>query len=802
LKRWSVIQPGWRQGDAVEQLLEREWLVTNGLGGYATGTIAGAATRRYHGKLVAALATPHGRSVMLNHLDEVLHFGGRALRLTSQERKHEELTFAQEGFLREFRLEEGLPVWFFENEQVSLEKRVVMPHGQNTTIIIYRIGKTSQSATLELTPSVHFRHHEEVVSDEVNGHYSIEPHERGWEIRSDEGLPPLRLAIAGSEGKLIADERSRTGWIYRLEENRGYESEGSLWSPGHLRADLAAGRSVALIASTESWDALTALTPDECISLELQRRESLLSRAGEVIDSPFAAQLALAGDQFVITPSSRTADMTRFQAAGDQPHTIIAGYHWFSDWGRDTMISLEGLTLTTRRFREAASILRTFASYIRDGLIPNLFPEREQEGLYHTVDATLWFFHAIHRYCEATGDRQMVRKLLPRLIEIIDFHERGTRFGIGIDPADGLLRQGEEGYQLTWMDAKVGDWVVTPRRGKAVEINALFYNALRLAGSWCSQEGEAEQAKRMARLADRLRESFNSRFWYDEGGYLFDVVDGEQGDDAALRPNQILSISLDHPVLDRSRWQRIVEVVERELVTPVGLRSLARGHPEYKPRYDGDLRARDAAYHQGTVWAWLIGPFIEAWLKTHSDRAAARAFLTGFEHHLGEACIGSISEVFDAEEPFTPRGCAAQAWSVAEALRCHVLLREAVARETPRESEAPAPARMVGREIRVIRHETGKGSDTVLAFYIFDLQSSAGNWERLTAEIKASTGASYADSDLEISLPVNYEGPALDFIRYRETVEREYRRHLAAADGGRRVELIDTTFDCGHDHEL
>jgi predicted glycogen debranching enzyme len=801
LKRPSVIQPGWRKGDAVEQLLTREWLVTNGLGGYATGTIAGAATRRYHGKLVASLPTPHGRSIMLNHLDEVLHVGGRTLRLTSQERKHQELTFAQEGFLREFRLEEGLPVWYFENEEISLEKRVVMPHGQNTTIIIYRIGKASQSATLVLTPSVHFRHHEEVVSSEVSGHYSIEAHERGWEIRSDEELPPLRLALAGGECRLIAGERSRTGWIYRQEENRGYESEGSLWSPGHLRAELIAGRSVALIASTEPWDAVTALTPEESIALELQRRASLLGRAGGVIDSPFPAQLTLAADQFVITPSSRTADMTRFHAAGDEPHTIIAGYHWFGDWGRDTMISLEGLTLTTRRFREAASILRTFASYIRDGLIPNLFPEREQEGLYHTADATLWFFHAIHRYREATGDRQMVRNLLPRLIEIIDCHERGTRFGIGIDPADGLLRQGEEGYQLTWMDAKVGDWVVTPRRGKAVEINALFYNALRLTESWCSQEGEAEQRKRMARLADRLRESFNSRFWYEKGEYLFDVVDGEEGDDTALRPNQIMSISLDHPVLDRKRWARVVDVVEKELVTPVGLRSLSRGHPDYQPRYDGDLRSRDAAYHQGTVWGWLIGPFIEAWLKTHADRAAARSFLRGFEQHLGDACIGSISEVFDAEEPFTPRGCAAQAWSVAEVLRCHVLLRKEIAREKPLRVES-TQARMVGREIRVVRHETGRGADTVLAFYIFDLQSSAGSWEKLTAEIKASTGANYAESDLEISLPVNYDGPALDFIRYRETVEREYRKHLTEADGGRRVELIDRTFDCGHSHEL
>jgi predicted glycogen debranching enzyme len=353
--------------------------------------------------------------------------------------------------------------------------------------------------------------------------------------------------------------------------------------------------------------------------------------------------------------------------------TVIAGYHWFTDWGRDTMISLEGLTLTTGRHAEARWVLRTFGHYIRHGLIPNLFPEGLSEGLYHTADATLWFFHALDRYVTISGDRETLEFLLPRLVEVVEQHVRGTRFGIGEDPADGLLRQGADGYQLTWMDAKVGDWVVTPRRGKAVEINALWYNALRLVEDWVRGLEGDEAARPFAERAQRLRESFNRRFWNDSLGYLFDIVDGEHGDDSACRPNQVFAISLRYPVLDEGRWAAVVQKVKDELLTPVGLRSLARNHPEFKSRYFGDLRARDAAYHQGTVWAWLIGPFVDAWLRVHpEDRSGAHHLLDGLIAHLDHGCVGSISEIFDAEEPFTPRGCIAQAWSVAETLRCWV----------------------------------------------------------------------------------------------------------------------------------
>ncbi len=399
-----------------------------------------------------------------------------------------------------------------------------------------------------------------------------------------------------------------------------------------------------------------------------------------------------AADQFLFTPVGRQQDTARARAAGDEIRTVIAGYHWFTDWGRDTMISLEGLTLTTGRAVEASYILRTFAHYIRDGLIPNMFPEGKTSGLYHTADATLWFFHAVARYLERTVDTHLLDYLLPRMLDIVGYHLRGTLFNIHVDHNDGLLVQGEKGYQLTWMDAKVDDWVVTPRRGKAVEINALWYNALCLLEGWLRQTRRDEEADGIREHAARAKASFNKRFWYEDGGYLYDVVDGENGQaDPSCRPNQVFAISLDHPILDASRWKPVMKVVQDRLLTPVGLRSLAPGEKDYKPKYDGDLRSRDAAYHQGTVWAWLMGPFIEAWLKVHpGDDETARGFLKAFEPHLREACVGTISEIFDAEPPFTPRGCCAQAWSVAEVLRCFV--KTGSLGQTPEESPELATA--------------------------------------------------------------------------------------------------------------
>jgi predicted glycogen debranching enzyme len=416
-----------------------------------------------------------------------------------------------------------------------------------------------------------------------------------------------------------------------------------------------------------------ALEPLAAFTMERARRAKLIAHAHASLQVGVGAELVLAADQFVITPAGRLADAARAKAGGDEIRTIIAGYHWFTDWGRDTMIGLEGLTLSVGRLEEAAYILRTFAYYVRDGLIPNMFPEGNKAGLYHAADATLWYFHAIDRYVEVTGDTGLVRHLLPTLRDIVARQLAGTRFGIAVDKRDGLLRQGEEGFQLTWMDAKVGDYIVTPRRGKAVEICALWYNALRLLAGWERDHGDSAAADELGRHATLARDSFNRRFWYADGGYLYDVIDGEGADDTALRPNQLLAISLKHPVLESARWPSVVGVIRETLLTPVGLRTLAPSHADYRARYFGDLRARDTAYHQGTVWAWLIGPFVDAWLKVYPDgHRDAQRFLQGFVPHLAEAGVGTISEIFDATPPFAPRGCIAQAWSVAEVLRLWV----------------------------------------------------------------------------------------------------------------------------------
>jgi predicted glycogen debranching enzyme len=653
---------GWRRGEADEALLWREWLVTNGLGGYASGTLGGACTRRFHGKLVAALPSPLGRTMMLNHLEESLALpDGRVLRLSGDELGARAVRHPE--CLDEFALEQGLPVWRFSVDDVRLEKRVVMPFEQNTTFLVYHL-LSGDGVELRLRPSLNFRAHEGLLGDDAGNAWRVDVSGDRIEIVKDERHPPLRLKLIGADARLDQHPMRVEQMLYRLERDRGYEHEGPLWSPGIIRMRLERGGSAAIVASVESWDVVEALDPDSALAAERERRERLVSRAG--VQDDFAGQLVLAADQFLIRPHSRAAEEARAAAAGNIARTVIAGYHWFTDWGRDTMISLEGLTLATHRFREAASILRTFASYIRDGLIPNLFPEGEHGGLYHTADATMWFFHAVARYVRWTNDRELLRALLPKMVSIIEHHVRGTHFNIRVDPEDGLLAQGAEGYQLTWMDAKVDGWVVTPRRGKAVEINALYYNALRITQTFLEEEGDAQTASRMRELADRARASFNARFWFEGGGHLYDVVDP---DDPALRPNQIFAIALDHPVLAREQWEAVLATVERELLTPVGLRSLGRNHPDYKRAYDGDLRARDAAYHQGTVWGWLIGPFVDAWKKVHPGEDATR-FLAGFRPHLTDACIGTISEVFDAEAPFTPRGCAAQAWSVAEVLRC------------------------------------------------------------------------------------------------------------------------------------
>ncbi len=571
-----------------EVLLEREWLVTNGLGGYASGTVSGACTRRYHGLLIAALPAPLGRFVMFNHITEEIKLEDRKIiRLDledSASSKMDEL-----NALGEFRLDGGLPFWRYEIGPIKLEKHLLMPYLQNTVYIHYRLLAAPGTVRLRLRPSMHFRPHEAPVTAHAPFTYTVTAVEDRIDIRSD-AEPLLRIRAVGGKTQLILDGGRFHQVHYRAEKARGYEYEGNLWSPGYYRTDLTEGQEIALIGSTEAWDTIIAVEPREALEAEMRRREKLVAQSCPEAQADRGSELVLAGDQFIIRPSTRLADLAVAHATGDDVRSMIAGYHWFTEWGRDTMISMEGLMLLTGRQAEAGYLLRTFARYVRDGLIPNLFPEGEKEGLYHTADATLWYFHALERYWRATGDWETLRSLLPMLRDIIDHHYHGTRFGIHVDPNDGLLSQGQEGYQLTWMDAKIGDWVVTPRRGKAVEINALFYNALRLLEFWSHQAGDDNAATLLAARAAQTCTSFNKRFWHAEGEYLYDVVDGEKGDDAALRPNQVFAISLDYPVLDQTYWKPVIEQVTKHLLTPVGLRSLAPAHSDYKPTYDGDLR--------------------------------------------------------------------------------------------------------------------------------------------------------------------------------------------------------------------
>ncbi len=660
---------------AMDPHLTQEWLVTNGIGGYASGTILGPITRRYHGLLIAALPNPLGRFMMWHGLSERFRMPGRGVAFAGP---RDFVGQADAALITpvEFRLECGLPIWVHDLWGCKIEKRLLLPYKQNTIYLEYRHVAGSGTIRLGLRPGLQLRNHEAPVDSEVGAQYVLSASDHRLEISGGSGLPVLRMKTASPVG--FTYDPKAVVIDYLFEKRRGYSSKGSLWSPGYFRMDLEPGASVVLIGSTEPWEIVEALPYEEALDAELSRRRALIEKAPPGATGGIVPELVLAADQFLITPVGRAEDAARARAAGDEPLTVVAGYHWFTDWGRDTMISLEGLTLVGGRHQEAGWILRTFAHYVREGLIPNMFPEGEKQGLYHTADASLWFFHALSRYLDATGDRTTLRAILPQLHEIAKSHIAGTRFGIHVDPEDGLLVQGEQGYQLTWMDAKVGNWVVTPRRGKAVEINALWYNALCLLSNWTEQEEGSRPGLTYRHYAERARASFNRRFWNPHSRYLFDVVDGESGggkpgNDPACRPNQILAISLENPVLDQVHWAPVIDNATRLLLTPVGLRSLAPAEPDYKQHYDGDLRARDAAYHQGSVWPWLIGPYVDALAKVYPERCGLE-LLQGFVTHLDQACVGTISEIFDAEEQHTPRGCVSQAWSVAEVLRCFAKL--------------------------------------------------------------------------------------------------------------------------------
>lgn len=620
-----------------------EWLITNAIGGYACGPISGIPSRRYHSYLNAALAAPYGRTNLLNYISESLIIPNQTnlpLRLL------------------DFRLEQGLPIWKYESNGIVVERTLFFVHRQNTIHIRYELMSDHEGYTLQWHPFFHFRGSDQPVNV-VNQDESYTVHSKDFQYEIECSNFPMLRIYSDVRSSYVIDFQSMDHVIYSIEAARGYESEGSLKSPGYFLIPLNPHEKNTIIVSTESWNNIFALSPQQAYQSEKIRRRNILKSAPDFTNNPTAKQLVLAADQFIITPTSRFDDIIRLQALGEEPRSVIAGFPWFTDWGRDTMISLEGLTLVTGRYKEAHSILHTFAYYIQDGLIPNMFPEGATKGIYNTADATLWFFHAINRYIQASGDHEILDFLLPKLDDIIHHHVNGTKFGIRMDE-DGLLQQGQKGLQLTWMDAKVEDWVVTPRMGKAVEINALWYNALKLFEKWRGKKHE---------VCDLCYQSFNKQFWNREKGYLYDVIEEDKKDDA-LRPNQLFAISLDYPVLQPDYWKPVVDIVRKELLTPVGLRTLSPSHPDYKNTYDGDLRSRDAAYHQGTVWPWLLGPYIDAWLKVYKDDIKhPKEVLQEAQNPIHNSCFGTTAEIFDASPPYSPRGCFAQAWSVAELLR-------------------------------------------------------------------------------------------------------------------------------------
>jgi predicted glycogen debranching enzyme len=636
----------------------REWLSTNGIGGYAAGTISGALTRCYHGLLVAALDPPLGRTLMLVKLDAVADYGGRRYELATDCRAGGAVAPAGHLLLESFRLEGTTPVWTYALADALLELRVWMRPGHNTTYARYTLLRGSEPVGLELTALADHRdHHGNTRAGQMT--WRAEAVDSGLKLVASEGAAPLYLT--GDRAAAAPALGWHRGYVLAIEHERGLKAVEDHARVARLAATVAPGESLLVAASAESGAPLDAAA----MWAERSAYEGELLARLDWSDDPAVHRLALAADQFVVR---------RTLAPSTHGHSVLAGYHWFSDWGRDTMIALPGLTLPTGRPEVAASVLRTFARFVDRGMLPNRFPDEGEEPEYNTADATLWYFEAIRAYHASTGDDELVRELFPALREIVAWHERGTRYGIGVDPADGLLRCGEQDSQLTWMDVRVDGWVVTPRHGKPVEINALWHNALRVMADLARLLGEPAEAYEQA--AGRVAASFG-RFWSDELGHCYDVLDTPRGDDPTLRPNQVIAAALHHSPLAPEGRRAVVDVCARRLLTSHGLRSLDPAHPDYQGRYRGDVLARDGAYHQGTVWGWLIGPFVSAHYAAYGDRAAALALLAPLLRHLRDTGLGTISEIFDGDPPHAPRGCVAQAWSVAEVLRCLHALRAA-----------------------------------------------------------------------------------------------------------------------------
>jgi len=637
-----------------ESASSREWLETNGIGGYASSSVSGGNTRRYHALLVAATKPPLGRMALLSKFEETIIIDGERFELSCNQYPGK---VHPEGykFLTRFRLD-PFPIWTYKINGVEIERSIFMIHGENSTVCQWKIKKKSEISNLkfeiESKPLLAFRDHHRLRHEDHNFDGSFSVGDGFVSVAPYSEMP--RLYFAHNAIEIEPQYHWYRNFEYAIERERGFDFTEDLFQPFSMKFDLA--DDAVVIASTEPKQIADAKA---CETSEISRRKKLIKASGAT--GEFEKQLVLAADQFIVSRGTGK--------------TVIAGYHWFSDWGRDTMIALNGLTLATGRYEIAKSILAEFSNHISEGMLPNRFPDAGEVPEYNTVDATLWFFEAIRACAEKKGDYKFVEnKLYDKLADIIDWHIRGTRYRIHVD-ADGLIYAGEDGVQLTWMDAKIGNWVVTPRTGKAVEIQALWYNALcsmaDLAARFSKQKDQAKYLK----MAAKAKTSFNKLFWNKKEECLFDVVNDE-GTDASVRPNQIFAVSLPHTMLSSTKARKVVDKVEAELLTPFGLRSLSTKDPRYAPVYIGSPFDRDAAYHQGTAWGWLIGGYVDAYRKTHSRDAKVHnkvnEITAGFKAHLTESMVGQIAEIFDADPPHTARGCTAQAWSIAELLRVSV----------------------------------------------------------------------------------------------------------------------------------
>jgi predicted glycogen debranching enzyme len=640
----------------------REWLVTNGIGGFASGTVATGMTRRYHGLLIAALQPPLGRNQLVAVLDEIARYGGGSYALATHRWASGAVDPQGFHYIESFRLDATTPVWTYALADALLEKRVWMVQGENTTFIHYTLVRASGPLEIDLKALVNYRDFHS-LTHAGDWHMRIAPVEHGLMVLPFEGATPFYLKSAQASCE-PHHEWYRDCYLPR-ETERGLDDREDHLFAALFHGKLNLGESLTIVATTEATTPVDAeASCRKCVNHETGLQEAWKTQNEKSAASApgWLRQLVLAADQFVVKRSLPEEPDGR---------SVIAGYHWFGDWGRDTMIALPGLALATGRAEVAKQILLAFARYVDGGMLPNNFPDAGGKPEYNTVDAALWYFEAVRQYFAATNDSATLQKLFPVLAGMIEAHVAGTRYNIHVDSNDGLLYAGGPGIQLTWMDAKIGDWVVTPRTGKAVEINALWINALETMAQFAGLLKKS--ADSYARLSAQAKNSFQ-KFWNAERNCCFDVIDvpGSAkggGKDAALRPNQILAVSLAVSTLGKDQQKSVVDVCSQRLLTWYGLRSLAVGEPGYQGHYGGDQRARDAAYHQGTVWGWLLGPFAVAHLRVYGDRSAAMGHLEALGSHIGEYGLGTLAEIFDGDPPHAPRGCIAQAWTVAEILR-------------------------------------------------------------------------------------------------------------------------------------